>query len=130
VGNWVLVVEDDPDTNAALVDLLRGAGFAARGTATVAGALNMMVDEPPALVISDILLDDHNATELLDMSLKILGPSAPSFVFMTGLPVSYATGVPTSMLIFRKPLNLQELLDVVARHCQRMPESQPGAPGP
>ena len=114
--NWVLVVEDHADTRDALIELLNGAGFAALGAASVAEALTLMVEKHPALVITDIMLGARDGDELFDMAKDRLGPQAPSFVFISGMPASQMM-VPASVSFFRKPLDLEALLDCVAKYC-------------
>jgi two-component system response regulator FlrC len=119
VGNWILVVEDDADAREALVDVLNGSGFAALGTSSVVEAFNAIIERSPALVLSDINLGDSNAGELLDMAMKILGPTAPPFVFVTGMPAWHLTGPSTTVPVLRKPVDIDALLEVVARYCRR-----------
>ena len=119
--NWILVVEDEDEIREALVDILNESGFTAIGRASAVEAFNVIVETPPALVLSDINLGDHNGGELLDMAMKILGPDAPPFVFVTGLPASDITGVPRSARILRKPVDVDTLLDVATTYCRRAP---------
>jgi two-component system CheB/CheR fusion protein len=125
VGNWILVVEDDADTREVLVEALHESGFAALGTSCVVEAFNAIVEKSPALVLSDINLGDSNAGELLDMAMKILGPAAPPFVFVTGMPAWHLTGAATSVPVLRKPVKVDALLDVVAKYCLRTPNAPP-----
>ena len=124
VANWILVVEDDADTRDAFVDILIGSGFVARGTASVTQAFDMIIDRAPALVLSDINLGDHNAGELLDMAVKILGPDAPPFVFVTGMPAWKVTSVPASVPLLRKPVSPETLVDIVGKYCRRQEGSR------
>jgi DNA-binding NtrC family response regulator len=127
VGNWILVVEDETDVREALVDTLNDSGFSALGTASVVEAFTAIIEKSPALVLSDINLGDSNAGELLDMAMKILGPAAPPFVFVTGMPAWHLTGAATSVPVLRKPVKIDALLDIVAKYCLRTPNAPPVA---
>jgi two-component system response regulator FlrC len=117
VENWALVVEDDADSREALIELLNSSGFAALGAAGVEEALTVMAETPPSLVISDILLGDREGGELFDIAQQLLGSHAPPFVFVSGMPASQTT-VRASVPFFRKPMDLEALLEHVAKHCQ------------
>jgi DNA-binding response OmpR family regulator len=119
VKNWILVVEDDADTRESLVDALNESGFAALGASGVTEAFKMIVEQPPALVFSDIDLGDDNGGELLDLAMKTLGPDAPPFVFVTGVPAWKITGVPMSTMILKKPVHIDRLADVAGIYCRR-----------
>jgi DNA-binding LytR/AlgR family response regulator len=119
VKNWILVVEDDADTRESLIDALTESGFAALGASGTAEAFKLIVDHSPALVFSDIDLGDDNGVQLLDLAMKTLGPVAPAFVFLTGVPPWQITGLPRSSLVLKKPIHLDRLVDVAGRYCPR-----------
>jgi len=117
VETWILVVEDDAEARDGLVDLLNGSGFPARGAANVEDAFDVLVEKRPSLVLSDIDLGDHHGGELLDMAMNILGADAPPFVFVTGMVASEVPPLSTSAVVLRKPVDIDALLDLAAKHC-------------
>jgi len=68
------------------------------------------------VIPEDIVLGEHDGAELPKMAQKILASNAPPFVFVSGM-VASRTAVPASAAFFRKPLNVEALLDHVAKYC-------------
>ena len=60
----VLVVDDDPDIRAALVEALKIAGYEVGGAATGAGALAACQQQCPDLVLLDQMLPDIDGLEV------------------------------------------------------------------
>jgi len=60
----VLVVDDDPDIRAALVEALKIAGYEVGGAATGAGALALCKQQCPDLVLLDQMLPDVDGLEV------------------------------------------------------------------
>jgi CheY-like chemotaxis protein len=123
--NWILIVEDHADTLEALVEVLNGSGFAARGASSVEKALQLMKETLPALVLSDFVLKGATGSDLLDQALSLFGTATPPFVFMTAMPVSHVK-VRTPVKILKKPLGIDTLLNTVRRYCGRSSENTPG----
>jgi len=117
VPNWVLVVEDNDDTLASLVDLLQTFGFPAKGASGIADALILMRDDPPAVVLSDFSLQDGCASEFLAAARQIFGPSVPPFVVVTGWQDGLVKGIPSSVRILKKPPAIEDLLRIVETYC-------------
>jgi DNA-binding response OmpR family regulator len=59
-----LVIEDDPDIQALLVELLEQSGFTVRAAGDGAGALNALADDDPDLVTLDLNLPDLDGIEV------------------------------------------------------------------
>ena len=114
MGKWVLVVDDDEDLRNFVVEMLQGAGYAARAASGAAAALSMMAEGAPALVLSDLIMPKMDGHEFLTRTRRLLGSAMPPFVFATALPPEMA-GVTEPVLA--KPYGLDQLLDVVGHHC-------------
>jgi CheY-like chemotaxis protein len=122
--NWILIVEDHADTLEALVEVLNGSGFVARGASSVAEALQMMKEMLPALVLSDFVLRGPTGSDLLDQALSLFGTETPPFLFITGMPLSRIKArMPIKVLT--KPLGIDALLNIVGRYCPRGSEQTP-----
>jgi diguanylate cyclase (GGDEF)-like protein len=61
----ILVVEDDPDVREALVDLLQAHGYIVDSARDGAEAYTKAADEPPALVLSDVMMPGVDGYELV-----------------------------------------------------------------
>jgi DNA-binding NtrC family response regulator len=118
VEKWILVVEDDPEAREAMVDLFNSSGFPARGTASVDDAFDLIVERKPSLVLSDINLGKHHGGELMEMAINILGPGVAPFVFVTGMPEDEVPALTTAAPVLRKPVAIDDLLDIAARYCR------------
>jgi DNA-binding response OmpR family regulator len=112
---WILLVEDDEDTRDVLVDFLVEAGYATKGVASGAEAMDMLREGRPCMVLADYLLDDMDGKELRRRIRESLGASAPPFILLTGFPASKLTDI--SGVILKKPIDGERLLGVVAEHC-------------
>lgn len=77
----ILLVEDDPTLGPALMQRLRLEGFEARLVASGAAALDVVANEPPYAVLSDIRLPDMDGEALWRRIVEAIGP-VPTW-FMT-----------------------------------------------
>lgn len=110
---WILLVDDDGDTREALGEVLRDAGYNVREAASGAAALRLLGHVRPALVLTDVLMPDMDGDELrarAQASLKGL-----PFVFITGAHPARLSGLDGTVI--PKPVDIEHLLAVVARHC-------------
>jgi two-component system, NtrC family, C4-dicarboxylate transport response regulator DctD len=60
----VMVVEDDANTLSGYLEYLNAAGFAASGVSNGADALSLALENPPAIVVTDITLPGLNGFAL------------------------------------------------------------------
>ena len=112
---WVLVVEDDADSRDLVLEVLNEAGYGAEGVAGGEDALAILRRKSPCLVLVDLLMQDMDGRELVTRTRQLLGEAAPAFVFVTGVDQSRLDDV--SSTILSKPLDIDQLLGVVAHHC-------------
>jgi CheY-like chemotaxis protein len=115
-SKWVLVVDDDEDTRELVVELLQGGGYLAVAAPDGTAALRMMGEDTPAMVLSDLSMSEMDGQELLTQTRALLGTATPPFVFATGAHPSRLTEIAEPVLC--KPFEVDELLDVVGRHCR------------
>ena len=120
----VLVVEDDADTREALVELLRTEGYTAEGAADGIDALDMVVKGAfrPDVIVLDLYMPTMGGKEFKE-ALKNL----PKFkhipvIFVTGS--SSLTSTPEAFETLQKPMDVNELLEVVRRGCKATPRHQ------
>ena len=112
---WVLVVEDDDDNRDTIVELLKDAGYDARGVSGGTDALAALHGDRPCLVLADLVMRDMDGHELLLEARRRLEGPIPPFVFVTGAGPSMLEDI--SGLILTKPIDIDRLLGVVAHHC-------------
>jgi CheY-like chemotaxis protein len=115
----VLLAEDDRDLAAALAGVLAEEGYAVRRAADGLAALAAVAAAPPDLVLSDIGLPGLDGRALA-RHLRARWPALP-VVLMSAEPDPAPAGVAGFL---RKPFNVAELLDLVARALAQLPAAR------
>jgi len=77
----VLIVDDDPDFQAAMAELVRGEGFTVETAGSLADAHAIFRVRIPDVVLVDLTLPDGNGLELLS---AVEGPGAPEMIVISG----------------------------------------------
>jgi CheY-like chemotaxis protein len=113
-AKWVMIVDDDEDIRAIVVDVLQNAGYLAVALPGGGAALRMMEATVPALVLADLSMIDMDGRTFLTGARELLGGAMPPFVFMTGVEPSRRTDVTVPVLA--KPYQVKDLLGVVRDH--------------
>ena len=112
----ILVADDDVAIRTVLNQALSRAGYEVRSTGTVAGLWRWVAAGEGDLVITDVLMPDDNAFELLPR-IKRLRPDLPIIVmsaqntFMTAIKASERGAYE----YLPKPFDLRELVAIVGR---------------
>jgi two-component system nitrogen regulation response regulator GlnG len=112
----ILVADDDAAIRTVLNQALTRAGYEVRATGTVAGLWRWVASGEGDLVITDVLMPDDNAFELLPR-IKRLRPELPIIVmsaqntFMTAIKASERGAYE----YLPKPFDLKELVSIVGR---------------
>ena len=119
MNKWVLLVEDDKDIQASLLDLLELEGYSARGAFDGQQALDLLhaCQELPSLILLDLMMRGMSGKEFREAQLQDPKLSSIPVVIMS------ADGRPSEHLIkaqvdgyLRKPADVDEILAVVARY--------------
>jgi len=126
----VLVVEDDPDTGAALRLLLEESGFDVRAAQSVASAVEAFRERPADVLVTDVGLPDGSGLDLLG-ALKPIHPRLAAIVLSgygmeRDIERSRALGFAEH---FAKPVNPSRLiaaLDALGRSVSSAPEPAAG----
>jgi diguanylate cyclase (GGDEF)-like protein len=111
----VLVVDDDPSTQASLLTVLAGAGIPAVGAASAEEALAVQAESDPALVVIDYMLPDRNGLELAQ-AMKERSPTLP-ILLLTG-HASLETAIAAVGQVdgyLLKPMATETFIDAVRR---------------
>src|SRR5215468_7695612 len=66
-----LVIEDDRSSLAALIELVEGEGFTARGADGVHAARRAINQNPPDLVLTDLMLPDGSGLDLVEEAAEV-----------------------------------------------------------
>src|SRR5437764_9499304 len=129
-GN-IIVADDDAAIRTVLSQALSRAGYEVRSTGTVAGLWCWVAAGEGDLVITDVVMPDDNAFELLPR-IKRLRPDLPIIVmsaqntFMTAIKASERGAYE----YLPKPFDLKELIAVVGRALAEPKERPRSAPAP
>jgi DNA-binding response OmpR family regulator len=125
----VLVVDDDDDFRALIVETLRHAGFSPDEAATGGDALAAAQERRPGLVVLDVRLPDISGYEVCRELREELGESLP-ILFVSGERSESFDRVAGLLLggddYLVKPIALDELLVRVRRLLERPSAESPG----
>lgn len=118
-----MIVEDDVDIQAALVDLLAAEGYEVDVVENGAAAISMLEDGArPCVMLVDLLMPGIVGQELLEY--------VRDDIRLATIPVAIVSGspqlAPGGYQVFRKPLDLRPLLDFVRSGCGFIPKLKPG----
>ena len=79
-----LVVEDDPDSRDALLEVIEREGFQATAASSVAEARALVASFRPELVLVDLFLPDGSGLEMLEVPLGSDDAASPDVIVVTG----------------------------------------------
>ncbi|MBP9142865.1 MAG: sigma-54-dependent Fis family transcriptional regulator [Thermoanaerobaculia bacterium] len=79
-----LVIEDDPDSRDALVEVIEGEGFEAASAGNLAQARTLLRSFRPELVLVDLFLPDGSGLEMLAVPLEDDLAEPPDVIVVTG----------------------------------------------
>lgn len=121
----ILVVDDEPDIVEFVIDFLREEGYAVRGALDSDTALAAIADQPPAVILLDLLMPSLNGMALWE-HLKRHNLADIPIVLMTASPRAAEAVLASGAADYLpKPFDLDRLLACVARYARRR-----GAGGP
>src|SRR5258706_11831557 len=121
----VLVVEDDPEALAGVLEVLRFEGFHAEGAHDGAEALGLLQGgASPNLLLLDLTMPKMNGWEFCRELERVAGLSEEA----RGVPIAVFTGVEIDTVgqlpdrrhdagFIQKPVDTQKLIDLAKRYC-------------
>ena len=121
-GARVLIVDDSPDIALALGRLLEEEGYrveSAVGRPAIESALARAREEPPALVLLDVMMGGIDGAEVCRQLRADARTGAVKVVFLTALPewqLADRLGGCRHDDLIRKPYDLDTVVAAVARH--------------
>jgi CheY-like chemotaxis protein len=112
----ILIVEDNFDIRSALVEVLNMEGHSTAEAINGAAALNYIHNNPrPAMVLLDMMMPVMNGRQFLDAFLKEPGNSKIPVIIISAIADRVDTTGAKECI--GKPLDLNNLLDVVSKYC-------------
>jgi CheY-like chemotaxis protein/nitrogen-specific signal transduction histidine kinase len=120
----ILLVEDDPNRRDTLARLLRHAGYVVETAADGRSALEVLGHIRPALVLLDLMMPGMEGGEVLRRIRKSPDWQDLKVVLLTGDVLSGRTADLMAMNvdgILAKPVDFNQLLDLVARFANQRP---------
>lgn len=115
----VLVVEDDFDVREALLDVLEGYGFETQGACDGVEALALLEGGlVPRVILLDVMMPRMHGIELRDRLLSDDRYATLPVVLLTADRRFEEEHSPSVHATLSKPVDLEELLEVVSRCCE------------
>jgi CheY-like chemotaxis protein len=109
---WVLVVDDDAEVNALIVEMLRDEGFPAHGLTQARAAMALLESAtPPGFIIADMTMPEIDG---LDLVVRAASHGIKGMLITAADPRRFKAG-PTAP-VMRKPFEIDELIRVVSLH--------------
>jgi CheY-like chemotaxis protein len=115
----VLVVDDDAAIRNAVVGALELEGYTARAAANGAEALTLLVDEPPALIVLDLMMPVMNGWQFLEHCRQGPCQGVPVLVMSAYRQLSAEAAELGVSACIAKPFDLDVLLGAVDRLVRR-----------
>jgi CheY-like chemotaxis protein len=116
-GDTVLVVEDEEEARASLVQILEFEGFRVLGFSNGAEALDYLTQSgQPCLIVMDIRMPVMDGRQLRSALLQDPRFAKIPVIVVTALEPSAAAGL-SALRVFRKPLDIDALVSVVRQNC-------------
>ena len=120
-GPRVLVVEDNGRNMKLFRDVLQASGYRTLEATTGAGAVQLVIEHRPDLVLMDIQLPDIDGVEALD---RLRGDERTASVPVLALTAQAMEGDRERFLAagfdgyLSKPVNVAEFIATVKRYCE------------
>jgi len=123
-GARIVVVDDDPDSRDLVATVFRGAGAAVAAAESVPEAMQRIVEQGPALVVTDLGMPAHGGIELIALVRALRDPTLAATPMMAltayaGSPDEERVRNAGFDVFLTKPVEPAELVSAAARALQR-----------
>jgi DNA-binding response OmpR family regulator len=109
----ILIVEDEPDINVAVQDILGDEGYHCKSALNGDDGFRLLIEDEPALVLLDLDLPGMTGTEFLQHKEAVSAVAAIPVIVITGLMrVPRLDGV---VAVLHKPFTLEALVDLTRK---------------
>lgn len=117
----ILSIDDESEIRELLRDVLTASGYRFTGASTSAEAVRVVRDDPPALILTDLQLEESDGFEIIE-ELHALAPRIP-IVLLTGVlfdagVIDGAVGGKIAAYV-EKTAPLDRILQTVKQHLPR-----------
>ena len=112
---WVLVVDDDAEVNALIVEMLRDEGFPAHGLTQARAAMALLESaSPPGFIIADMTMPEIDGVDLVGRAER---HGIKGMLITAADPRRLKSGPSApSAPVMRKPFEVDELIRMVSRY--------------
>jgi CheY-like chemotaxis protein len=112
---WVLVVDDDAEVNALIVEMLRDEGFPAHGLTQARAAMALLESaSPPGFIIADMTMPEIDGIDLVGRAER---HGIKGMLITAADPRRLKSGpTATRAPVMRKPFEVDELIRMVSRY--------------
>ena len=117
-AHTILVVEDDHDVREAFVQVLQSDGYEAVPAGDGEEALTQLQGGlTPCLILLDLMMPRMNGWEFIEHHRRLASRSP--IVVVSAYGSQEQLGSDGVLAYMRKPVDIEALLELIARHCQR-----------
>ena len=109
----ILVVDDDSRLRESVILLLRDAGYPAKGAANGREALEIAGDDPPSLILLDLMMPVMDGWQFLAERAKHRATRDAAVVLLSGM--AFIRDAPGVAGFLTKPIRTESLLDYAQR---------------
>ena len=111
---WVLVVDDDAEVNALIVEMLRDEGFATHGLTQARAAMTLLEGaNPPGFIIADMTMPDIDGVDLM---IRAERHGIKGMLITAADPRRLKARLTAPTPVMRKPFEVDELIRLVAQY--------------
>ncbi len=111
----ILVIDDDTDSLELFADVLRDENYRVTVTLNAKIALASALQDPPDLILADWLMPDESGLEFAHAYYAVTAKPAPIIILTAAGDTAEAEVDPTITAVLRKPYDLNDLLNMLAR---------------
>jgi CheY-like chemotaxis protein len=118
-GRSLLIVEDEVDLRETLAEILRCHGFEPATAGSGAEAIEALrKGEAPRVILLDLMMPGMSGWEFRDVQLRDPELASIPVVLVSGVSdLAEAAAATRAAAFLSKPLDIEVLIDVLARYC-------------
>jgi DNA-binding NtrC family response regulator len=114
MSHSIFLVDDDNDILTLLAEALRAEGYQPHSFTSPARALASLLNDPPSLLVTDLLMPGMSGEELIEHVRERLGATLPIVVMSASATLS-SKARSAIQAYFSKPFELDDFIDTIVR---------------